>query len=150
MTNKNFEEAKRVLAEKGEFTNTVTGTSMMPLLRQGRDIIVVKSPCFPLKKHDVPLYKKPGTQSLVLHRIIKEPQDDIYIIRGDNTYSLEYVRECEIVGVLSGFFRNGKYHRCGGFLYNAYVFSVRLFFPVKYTFKIILPVIIKKLKLKKG
>lgn len=107
-----FSDAEKALAEKGEFSNMTTGMSMMPMLRSGRDIVVIKPPSFPLSKYDVPLYRRDGLDKLVLHRIIKKPQNGIYYIRGDNTYYLEEVRQEDIVGVLDGFFRDGRYHNC--------------------------------------
>ena len=48
-----------------------TGTSMLPLLKQGRDFFIVeKVNNRQLKKYDVVLYKR-QPDSYVLHRIIK-------------------------------------------------------------------------------
>ena len=52
-----------------EFTLPVTGTSMLPLLVQGRDTVVLKKAELPLKKGDLPLYRrKDGT--FILQRIV--------------------------------------------------------------------------------
>lgn len=106
MSRSTFEEE---LKEKGVLVYTNVGTSMRPLIRQGKDVMIIKSfdNCCKLKKMDVPLYKRENGQ-YVLHRIIKVTKDG-YVIRGDNTYSNEYgVTDSQILGVLSGVIRNGK------------------------------------------
>ena len=70
------------------------GVSMEPMLRQNRDLVVVRAPASRLKKYDVALYKRGETH--VLHRVIAVKEGH-YLIRGDNTY-----------GVLVGFQRKGK------------------------------------------
>lgn len=106
MSKSTFEEE---LKEKGVLVYTNVGTSMRPLIRQGKDVMIIKSfdNCCKLKKMDVPLYKRENGQ-YVLHRIIKVNKEG-YVIRGDNTYSNEYgVTDSQILGVLSGVIRNGK------------------------------------------
>lgn len=107
MSKSTFEEE---LKEKGVLVYTNVGTSMRPLIRQGKDVMIISSLDKlgrNLKKMDVPLYKRESGQ-YVLHRIIKVTKDG-YVIRGDNTYSNEYgVTDSQILGVLSGVIRNGK------------------------------------------
>ena len=69
----------------GIFTNV--GDSMMPLLRQRRDIIHISKVEGRLKKYDVPLYKRDNGQ-YVLHRILKVREND-YVICGDNRTGME-------------------------------------------------------------
>ena len=99
-----FEE---YLAKYGSLTYRNKGASMMPLLKEGRDLFTLakKGPerC---KKYDVVLYKGPGGQ-YILHRIIKVREDD-YVIRGDNTYRKEYYKDDDILGVMTSFVHNGK------------------------------------------
>ena len=88
------------------------GTSMRPMLRQGRDVVVVERVSRPLRVGDAPLYRKVGKDKLVLHRIVKIT-DKGYVIRGDNLYFNEYdVTDDDIVGVLKAFYREGKYVDC--------------------------------------
>ena len=51
---KNVEE---LLKTRDEVMTRTRGISMRPLLRQGRDIVVIKKPQFPLKGGDAPIYK---------------------------------------------------------------------------------------------
>ena len=53
----------------GKYICKTEGRSMEPMLKQGRDRVVIVPPVFPLKKYDIPLYKRDSGQ-YVLHRII--------------------------------------------------------------------------------
>jgi len=113
----NLLSAEQVLEEKGFFVTTTSGVSMMPLFSDRRDRIVVKPIAERLKKYDVPLYRR--GEKLVLHRVIKVKEDH-YIIRGDNCVEREFVKDEQIVGVLSEFYRKGKHHTVNGFSYRLY------------------------------
>ena len=98
------------LNERGTLTYSNVGVSMMPLLRQGRDLFTVrkKGPerC---KVGDVVLYKRPPDK-YVLHRIV-EVRRDSYVILGDNCVNREYgVTDSDILGVMTGYIRDGKEH----------------------------------------
>lgn len=84
------------------------GDSMMPLLRQGRDLMVItRKPAERLKRYDVPLYKRENGQ-YVLHRILKARKDD-YVICGDNRWCREYgITDQQIIGILTEVVRDGK------------------------------------------
>lgn len=142
----NTELVLNALETNGEFVTRIKGLSMMPLLRQGKDIVIITKPTSELKKGDVPLYKRRNYDFLVLHRILKVRDHD-YIIRGDNTYSLEYVPKDYVVGVLKGFFRNGKYCDCSkSRKYKAYIFYNRITYLPRKFWKIILPPFLAKIK----
>lgn len=102
--NSSFEEQ---LEKNGVLIYTNVGDSMMPLLRQHKDIIIIKKSVDKLKKYDVPLYKRSNGQ-YVLHRILKVNKND-YVLCGDNRWQLEYgITDKNIIGVLTGFIRDGK------------------------------------------
>ena len=95
------------LKENGIYITVTKGNSMNPMLVEGRDRVVIVPPKFPLKKYDVPVYRK--QDHYTMHRIIKVKKDG-YIICGDNRIGLEKdVRESDIVGVLEGFYQGDKY-----------------------------------------
>ena len=114
-----FEE---YLDKNGSLTYTNVGVSMLPLLRQGRDLFTVrkKGPerC---KEGDVVLYKRPP-DTYVLHRIV-EVRSDGYVILGDNCTARETgIRDEDIIGVMTGFVRGGREHstdEAGYRLYSA-------------------------------
>ena len=125
-----------------------SGTSMRPLIRAHKDIVVISRAQKPLKVGDVPLYKKDGADKLILHRIIDIAPDGTYIIRGDNTYSKEYIPQCDIIGVMTALYRGGKYIDCKtSKLYKVYIKVNRFLYPVRYLWKVkIRPILVKIVK----
>ena len=100
---------EEVLAEKGAYVGPTVGISMLPMLKTGRDTIVVRPKTERLKHLDVALYKR--GDDYVLHRVI-QPIEGGYIIRGDNCYSDEHIPEQAVFGVLTEFFRKDKHFYC--------------------------------------
>lgn len=116
MSKSSFEEE---LDKKGILVYTNKGNSMYPLIRQGKDVLIIKKTNRGLKKMDVPLYKRKSGQ-YVLHRIVKVNSND-YVIRGDNTYYNETgIRDDQILGVLSGVIRDGKEISVNSLSYKIY------------------------------
>lgn len=91
-----------VLAEEGVYVSATSGISMLPLLREGRDTVLIRPAEGRLKKYDVALYRAGGRY--VLHRVIGVRPDG-YVIRGDNCVARELVRDGQILGVLDGVWR---------------------------------------------
>lgn len=118
MNNSTYEEQLRL---RGSLVYTNVGDSMMPLLRQHRDLMVIeKRQPGRCKKYDVVLYKRPSGQ-YVLHRILKVRRDD-YVICGDNRWRREFgVREDWILGVMTAVVRDGKQLRVTDRKYRLYV-----------------------------
>mgnify|MGYP003294993734 CR=1 FL=1 len=139
MITTNYEE---YLEKNGEMTYSNVGVSMLPLLKQERDLFTVKkkdsSRC---SKYDVVLYRRPPS-SYVLHRIIKVREND-YVILGDNCINKEYgITDDDIIGVMTGFVHNGKKYSTSNFGYLLYSRIWVFFSPVRIFFKRV------KLKLK--
>lgn len=116
--NKNFE---RELEKHGTLVYTNVGTSMLPLLRQNRDLMVIekKGPgrC---KKYDAVLYRRPSGE-YVMHRILKVCGDS-YVICGDNRWDREFgVPDEWILGVLTAVIRDGKEIPVTDWKYRCYV-----------------------------
>lgn len=125
-----FEE---VLQRNGVLIYTSVGYSMMPLLRQKKDIIEIrkKGPgrC---KKYDVVLYKR--GKKYVLHRILKVLPDG-YIINGDSCVVLEKdIKDEDILGVMTRVNRNGKDITPDNKLYKLYVHLWCDVYPVRFFF----------------
>lgn len=96
------------LAKNGKLIYYNVGDSMLPLIRQGLDLLeIVPKPAGRLHRYDVPLYRRSSGQ-YVLHRILKvRPQD--YVLCGDNRWTREYgVTDGQIIGVLHSVIRDGK------------------------------------------
>lgn len=122
---------EEVLAERGVYIGPTVGVSMLPMLKNRRDTIVVKPKTERLKRLDVALYKR--GELYVLHRVL-QPIDGGYIIRGDNCYADENVPEEAVFGVLTEFFRKDKHYFCTDKKYLKYAekrvkrYKIRRFF----------------------
>ncbi len=96
------------------------GISMLPLIRQGIDSVLIKKPEFPLKKYDIPLFRR-NDGSFILHRILKVRSDGTYVICGDNQTVKEYgVKDEQIIGVVAGIYRDKKLVPVSNFVYKIY------------------------------
>ena len=123
------------LEENGKLTYTNVGVSMMPLLRQGKDLFTIeKNNGQRYKKGDVVLFAR-GSSRYVLHRIVKVLPDE-YVILGDNCVSCERgIKDSDIHGKMISFVRNGKEHSVTEKRYRVYTALVLFFNPVRVFFK---------------
>lgn len=107
----NNSSVERYLEENGELTYSNVGISMLPLLREGKDLFTVrkKDKVQRCRRYDVVLYRRPP-KSLVLHRIVEVREND-YVILGDNCMTKEYgITDDDIIGVMTAYVRNGRTH----------------------------------------
>lgn len=82
------------------------GTSMLPMLRQDRDSVVLSPLPERLKKYDLPLYRRENGQ-YVLHRVIRV--GTTYTCMGDNQFVPEPgLRHDQMIGLVTAFSRKGK------------------------------------------
>lgn len=118
------------LNRKGFFTYKCSGISMLPMLRQQKDLFTIKKKIGRCKKYDVVLYKRcPGTY--VLHRIIKVCENG-YVMLGDNCINKEYgIEEEDVIGVLTSFVRNGKEYCVNHKWYRLYVVVWYFLYPLR-------------------
>ena len=126
---------EQVLAEQGTLVYKNVGVSMMPLLRQGKDLMVIrkKEPDVRCRRYDAVLYKRKNGQ-YVLHRVLRVRKED-YGICGDNCTEVEYgITDEMILGVMTEVMRGGKKQRVireGDLLYRVYVHLWCDLFPVR-------------------
>ena len=120
-----------VLKEQGYFAYTNVGFSMMPLLRQKKDIIEIhKKEPGRCKKYDVVLYKR--GERYILHRILRVLPDGGYLIAGDHcTFVEKDIKDENILGVMTRVLRNGKYITPDNIWYKAYVHLWCDFYPIR-------------------
>ena len=109
------------LDSTGKLIYTNRGTSMLPLLRQGKDMfIVIKKGSQRCKKGDVVLFRR-GNDN-VLHRVVKVNPDS-YDILGDNCIDYERgITDSDIMGIMTNFIRNGTEHSIHEIPYRIYSF----------------------------
>lgn len=94
------------------------GTSMLPMLRQGIDSVVLASVPGILKKYDLPLYQRENGK-YVLHRIVDVC--DTYTCVGDNQFSSEKnIRQDQLIAVVTAFYRGEKKWSTSNPLYQFY------------------------------
>ncbi len=113
-----MKDIEKILSEEKVYVGMTEGDSMFPMIKSGQDRVVIVPPKFPLKKYDVPVYKRAGHYTM--HRIIKVKKNG-YLICGDNRTHIERdVRDEDIIGVLAAFYHNGKLIECTDKAYIKY------------------------------
>lgn len=107
------------LEHKGKFSYTCKGVSMLPMLRQQRDIFTITRRTKRCNKYDVVLYKR-ADGAYVLHRIVRVLKDG-YVILGDNCMNKEYgITDKDIIGVMTSFVRDGREYSANNRAYKVY------------------------------
>lgn len=95
------------------------GTSMLPMLRQGVDSVVLEKAPEQLKRYDLPLYRRDNGQ-FVLHRVVAV-KDDSYVMCGDNQCIREVgIKPDSILAVAKGFYRDDIFVSCDDPEYKKY------------------------------
>ncbi len=105
-----YSDIRTQLDRQGFCACTVSGASMNPMLREGRDVVMIRKKSAPPRVGDVVLYQYGG--ELILHRVRKITPEG-YLIRGDNSY-VDHVNvpEQDVLGVLEYFVHNGVRIEC--------------------------------------
>lgn len=130
---------ENIIKEKGVWVSTVEGSSMMPMLKEGQDVIVVEAKPLKIKKYDVVLIRRDN--KLVLHRITKVLENGFLFV-GDNAFYKEIIYFEQIIGILKEFYQNEKlvsvtdkkYRRYAFFRVKTYYLRL-LLFRIKNLFK---------------
>ncbi len=118
---------------KGSLTYTCKGVSMLPLLRQGKDLFTIQKPKGRLKKYDVALYRR--NSDYVLHRVVEVREND-YVILGDNCLNKEYgITDEQIIGVMTSFVRNSKECSVDNKVYKAFSIFWYKIYPLRKLYK---------------
>ncbi|MBR6737667.1 MAG: S24/S26 family peptidase [Clostridia bacterium] len=119
MFDKSFES---VLTKNGYVVTDFRGTSMNPLLKEGRDRVFIVKPTSKLKKGDIALYVRPSG-GYILHRVYKVMPSS-YAMLGDSHFTVEYgVPFNAVIGVLQGYYKGEKYIDVNkSFSYKVYKF----------------------------
>lgn len=82
------------------------GVSMLPMLRQGIDCVILSPVPEKLEKYDLPLYQRDNGK-YILHRVVKI--GETYTMVGDNQFELEKgVRHDQIIALVTSFTRGEK------------------------------------------
>lgn len=93
---------------------------MLPML-SGKDKVIIRKVDGRLAKYDLPFYFRKKESKYIIHRIIGFDINGDYIICGDNQFAMEYgITDNDIIGVVTGFYRKGKYHSVKELPYRIY------------------------------
>ena len=124
---------EEILASGGEFKMYPRGISMLPLIKQDSDsVVLVGTEGAVLEKHDIAFYRRDNGQ-FVLHRIMSCEEDGTYTMCGDNQTYLECgVRADQIIAKVSKLYKKEKLFRFDSLRYKIYLATwccmrVRLF-----------------------
>ncbi len=122
---------------------TVTGNSMYPLFRDGKDSVTIEKTSV-FKKYDIVLYKRHNGQ-YVLHRIISSKPGS-FIFAGDN----ETTKECGIssfdcLAKVTSFERSGETFKTDALWHKIYCRIWVWFFPARRTLGKVLHIFAKLL-----
>ena len=131
-----FDETIRVVLDSGgEFRMYPKGTSMLPLLRQNIDSVVLEKPKGALKRGDIAFYQR-DNGAYVLHRVIRA-KGDSYIMCGDHQIIPEHgIEQQHIIGVVTRIYRGEKCLSLNGLRYKTYELLWRSFFVRRVFFKL--------------
>ena len=114
---------RKVLEQDGTFRFYPRGTSMYPVIREGKDCVILKAVPEKVKKYEAVLYKR-RNGAFVLHRIV-DIKDGCFVMRGDNQYVKEYgIAPEQLIGVVYMVQKDKKHHdtcalyyRCGIYIW---------------------------------
>ncbi len=105
-------EFGEILEKQGKLVLTAEGNSMLPCIRPRRDVLVLETVKESVRPFQVVLYRRKNG-AYVLHRVMEVSDDSSYVLCGDNQWQKEYgVREDQILGVLTGFYRGETFIEC--------------------------------------
>ena len=98
-----------------EFSFCAFGSSMLPFIRNGKDLVTLGPVSEKLKKRDVIFYRRANGQ-FVLHRIVAVRENGIYDLCGDNQgYVEKGISHNQIIAKLTRIERDGKEVRLDSF-----------------------------------
>lgn len=107
-------DIEAILAEGKAVRIKPIGTSMSPLFASGRDLAVIAPICsnvtksVRLKRNDIILYRHPGDNIFVLHRIYKVKKSEIYTLGDNQTVPDGPIPRELIKGIMIQMTRKGK------------------------------------------
>lgn len=126
---------REVLDSGGEFTLYPRGTSMLPLIVQGRDSVTLEQPQGALHRGDIAFYQRENGQ-YVLHRVIAA-DGETYTMCGDNQLTPEYgVKPEQIIAKAAYITCKGSKITPRSLPYRLYVLLWRSFFIRRVYFKL--------------
>ena len=114
-----YDSIESMIDCEGKALISPVGNSMLPFLKAGRDMVLLKKSDSVPRKYDVVLYRgKDG--GYILHRIIRVKEKE-YIICGDNSSVWEKgISSDDIIAVADKIVRGNKQFSCHCLKYKVY------------------------------
>lgn len=113
------------LNEKGFSLVNPKGNSMAPLFKEGKCTVEIHRLMRKPKKNDLLVFSM--DEKVVLHRVVK-CTDDGWFTMGDNMLTGEFVKNEDIIGVVTAFYKDGKWHDIDSLdfkIYSRILFTLR-------------------------
>lgn len=118
------------LSEGGTVRITPKGTSMLPMLRERCDSVILSPVPQALKKYDLPLYRRKNGK-YILHRVIEVNEG--YTCMGDNQFERECgIEHSQIIALVTAFYRGNKLYSTESISYRLYCRFWHLSRPVRH------------------
>lgn len=119
----------KVIAEGGTMPLVISGDSMYPFLKHGRDTVYLTAPVRPARPGDLLLYLR--GQSLVLHRVTAVEEDGITFLGDRQVQKEPGVDPACVIAAVSAVNRKGKVLRPGNFTWDFYEKIWRRLIPLR-------------------
>lgn len=122
------QDLKSLIQAGGILPLTISGSSMKPLLKHGRDIVYLHV-CQPhdMKRGRIVLFERED-RSLILHRIRRVLPDGKLLMNGDSQVWCETIRPDQVIAVAYQIQRKGKEIPCDAFVLRCWDF---IWFPTR-------------------
>lgn len=99
---------KELVEEGRDVSLTISGNSMAPFLKDGRDAILISPIIGQMKKGDMAFYQRKSGQ-FVMHRIHHVKQDGFYFVGDAQSYIEGPILREQIFGIVTKVCRRGKW-----------------------------------------
>ena len=118
------------LEKHGWYLSVPRSVSMLPMLRDGKDVVEIHELTAEPKRYDLVMYTAGPDEQGIIHRVLRK-KGDAFVICGDNCWKTEAVRPEKIRGIVTRFCRKGKWHTVDEKPYLAYVHLWCDLYPVR-------------------
>ena len=110
-------QLEEILQQAQAMPLVISGSSMSPFLRHGRDTVYLSRVTEPLKRGDIILYRRQGG-AYILHRILRA-EEDVYTLVGDGQLAPEPgIHRDQVLAIVTAVRRKGNLLKPGSFLWE--------------------------------